>query len=168
MRGSGKTVVGEALAARLSWPRVDTDEVIEKQADASIAEIFAAEGEAGFRKREREVVAALAPTTPTIVSVGGGAVLDSNNRCHLARIGNVAWLYSSVSVLWQRVSADRRSAAMRPALLAGGGRDELEALLEAREPLYRAVAERTVDTSRLTPAEAAEIIAEWLRSLSDA
>ena len=82
-RGSGKTVVGRLLAERRGWTFVDTDALIEAQAGISIAEIFAAEGEAGFRAREERVIARVAADRRRVLSVGGGAVLRQENVAQL-------------------------------------------------------------------------------------
>src|SRR3954471_7938685 len=70
---SGKTTVGRLLAERLEWAFVDLDEVIEEAAGKTVPEIFAAEGEAGFRKRETDAVRAVAQRRKTVVATGGGA-----------------------------------------------------------------------------------------------
>ena len=78
-RGSGKTSVGRLLADRLGWAFVDTDDLIESQAGTSIADIFATEGEAGFRAREREAIAKATQDARRVIAVGGGAVTDRRN-----------------------------------------------------------------------------------------
>ena len=71
-RGSGKTTVGRALAARHGGTYVDTDETISERTGKSIATIFAEEGEGGFRRREHEAIARVVSAAPTVISVGGG------------------------------------------------------------------------------------------------
>jgi len=88
--GSGKSAVGRRLAARHGAPFVDVDQAIERAAGASIPEIFAAEGEAGFRARERAAIAALGPPgegrgITRVIAPGGGSVVDPRNRWHLFR-----------------------------------------------------------------------------------
>src|SRR5262249_52480143 len=79
-RGSGKTTVAPALADRLGWEWADADAILEQAAGASIREIFAAEGEAGFRRRERETLIGLFARDRLVLAAGGGAVLDSDTR----------------------------------------------------------------------------------------
>ena len=74
-RGSGKSSLAEALAARLGWKSVDADTVIEQEAGCTIREIFATEGEPGFRRRERDVLQRLLVRDDVVVAAGGGAVV---------------------------------------------------------------------------------------------
>jgi len=164
MRGSGKTTVGRALAGLLGGTFVDTDERVAACAGMTIAEVFDTEGESGFRHREREVVAALATANPAVVSVGGGAVLDSSNRETLRRLGYVVWLIAEPDVLWSRIQSDDRTAAMRPALTDFTGRDEIAHVLRTRESLYREAADFTIDTAQVAPDEVARAVLEWVKS----
>ncbi|HEY2253705.1 MAG TPA: shikimate kinase, partial [Planctomycetaceae bacterium] len=74
-RGSGKTTVAQSLAARLGWSWIDADAVIEDAAGCTIKEIFAAEGESGFRDRERRALAELLTRDKLVLAAGGGAIL---------------------------------------------------------------------------------------------
>jgi shikimate kinase len=141
--GAGKSRVGRALAERLGWTFLDTDVLVEKGAGMKIAEIFAREGEAGFRAREREVLAAL-PDRACVVALGGGAIVAEENRALLRGKGTLVWLDARPETLVERIGA----GAERP-LLAGLDREariaKLGALREAREPAY-ASARLRVDT----------------------
>ncbi len=138
--GSGKSAVGRRLAGRHGATFIDLDEVIEREAGATIPEIFAAEGEAGFRARERAAVAALGPADPSpalvrVISTGGGAVLDPRNRWALYRGRVAVWLDARPEVLAQRL---RRSPNVRPLVQ---GRDPLGTIRDlgaARAPFYGA------------------------------
>ena len=79
-RGSGKTSVGKRLGQRLFLPVIDLDDRIEAAADMSIREIFAHEGEAGFRDRESAALRVAGVELPSVVSLGGGAILREENR----------------------------------------------------------------------------------------
>jgi shikimate kinase/3-dehydroquinate synthase len=125
--GSGKSAVGRRLAARHGAPFVDIDQAIEKSAGASIPEIFAAEGEAGFRERERAAIAALGPPgdgegVTRVIAPGGGSIVDPRNRWHLFRGRRAIWLDARPEVLTQRL---RRSPNVRPLL---SGYDPLRAV----------------------------------------
>ena len=157
-RGSGKSTVAEALAARLGWDWIDADAAIEEAAGRTIREIFDAEGEAGFRRRERQTLAALLGRDRLVVAAGGGAVLDSQTRSDMKSAGPVVWLQASLPVLAKRIAGDPTTAARRPNL-AGGGTEEIARLLAEREPLYRDCASHSVFTDALTTAEIAERIA---------
>ena len=87
-RGSGKSVVGRAMAQRLELAFIDTDEEIESRDGRAIAEIFAEESEAGFRDLEREMIAELSGRDSVIIAAGGGAVVrcrPANPLCHMYR-----------------------------------------------------------------------------------
>ncbi|MEX1095209.1 MAG: shikimate kinase [Planctomycetales bacterium] len=164
-RGSGKSSVAAPLAARLGWEWIDADAEIEARAGMSIRDIFAAEGEAGFRRRERDTMHDLLGRDDLVIAAGGGAVLDQATRFEMQAAGPVIWLRAPVEMLEQRIAADATTAARRPDLTAGGGREEIERLLAEREPLYRAVATGTVDTEGLTVEEIVETVHDALRPL---
>ena len=160
-RGSGKTTVGRALAARLGWAFLDADERIESAAGMSIKDIFAAEGEAGFRDRESAVLAHLCRLTQTVVATGGGVVLRPANR-ELLHAGFVTWLTASPETLSLRIQSDPTTTTRRPNLTAAGGVTEVRAMLAVREPHYRESADFVVDAERLSPEAASDaILAAW-------
>ena len=154
-RGCGKTTVGRELAGLIGGTHVDTDELTTQQAGRSIAEIFATEGEAGFRRREAEVVAQVFASPPDVVSVGGGAVLGEANVTAIRAAATVVWLTAPAEVLWQRISADSSTDATRPPLTDQPGLDEVKRLLDERTPLYSRVSDHKVDTTGRTPREVA-------------
>jgi shikimate kinase len=161
-RGTGKTTVGRLLADRLGWPFADVDDRVEAVAGRSVADIFAAEGEAGFRAREAAAIADLAARTGCVIATGGGAVLREANRQLLRARGFVVWLTAPPAVLWARLRADPATAARRPNLTAAGGEDEVKALVAAREPIYREVAHFATPTDALSPeAVATAILTAW-------
>ncbi|MFI5199018.1 MAG: bifunctional shikimate kinase/3-dehydroquinate synthase [Candidatus Limnocylindrales bacterium] len=136
--GSGKTAVGRRMAARHDARFIDLDATIEASAGMAIAELFEAEGEAGFRARERIAVAGLgrpdpAPALRRVIATGGGAVVDPANRWALYRDRRVAWLNGPPEVLAQRL---RNSPNPRPLLQ---GRDPVGAIRDLavkRERFY--------------------------------
>lgn len=155
-RGSGKSSVGAVVAARLGRPFFDADTVLEADAGMSIRDIFAAEGEGGFRDRESATLRKLAGGSPAVIATGGGVILRAENREVVRTTGTVVWLNAPAELLWNRISFDPTTAARRPNL-AGGGLDEVKGLLAVREPLYAATAHAVVDASR-SPEEVAEAI----------
>jgi shikimate kinase len=160
-RGSGKTTVGGVLARRLGWDFFDADTVLEAQHGKTIKDIFAAEGEPGFRDKESAILADLCRRSDAVIATGGGVVLREANRDLLRRSGFVAWLSADARALWARIQDDPATAARRPAL-AGGGLAEVEQLLAARERLYRASADVEVPVAGLSPEQAADaILAAW-------
>lgn len=162
-RGSGKTSVGAAVATRLGRPFLDADIVLEADAGRSIRDIFASEGEAGFRDREAATVRTLAAGGEAVIATGGGVILRTENRELLRATGFVVWLDAPAELLWDRISIDPTTAARRPNL-AGGGLDEVRALLAVREPLYAATAHAVVDASRSPDEVAGDILRAWTSS----
>ena len=138
--GSGKSAVGRRLASRHGATFVDIDEVIEREAGRRVPEIFAEEGEAGFRARERAAIASLgpadeAPELRRVLAPGGGAIVEPRNRWTLFRGRVPVWLDGRPEVLAQRL---RRSPNVRPLVT---GRDSIRALRDltaARSRFYGA------------------------------
>ncbi|SEN66953.1 shikimate kinase [Loktanella fryxellensis] len=132
MMGSGKTAVGRALGQRLSVPFLDSDAEIETAAHASIAEIFARDGEPFFRRRESEVIGRLLAGPPCILSTGGGAYLAARNRDAIAAHGVAVWLNAPLDLLWERV----RHKDSRPLLRTTDPRATLAQIHADRTPVY--------------------------------
>jgi shikimate kinase len=120
----------------------DSDREIEKRTGVDIPLIFELEGEQGFRKRERLIIDELTRLPNIVLATGGGAILDPENRRHLAERGLVIYLHASVSQQLARTRCDRN----RPLLQTENPRQRLEELMQARDPIYREIAELVVDT----------------------
>ena len=101
--GTGKTVVGREVAQRLGWPFVDMDAEIERRAGKPIARIFVEEGEATFRRMERELCHELAARQELVIATGGGALIPDENREILSANGLVVCLTCEVSELLHRM-----------------------------------------------------------------
>jgi shikimate kinase len=140
--GAGKTAIGRELARQLGLEFVDADQEIERRTGADIALIFEKEGEAGFRKREREVIAELTQREGVVLATGGGAVLDLANREALKSRGFVIYLKASIGAQAARTAQNRN----RPLLETEDRQARLQQLFEVRAPLYEGLAELTVDT----------------------
>jgi shikimate kinase len=143
MMGVGKSTVGRRLAEAWSWPFVDTDDEIERRAGRTVAELFAAVGEDGFRRLESDVLAdLLAADDPHVISCGGGVVNQPDNRDALGRRATVVWLTAPEDVLVRRLGAGRE----RP-LLGDRPGSTLAKLMDERRPFYEEAADHVVDTT---------------------
>lgn len=159
-RGSGKTTVGKIIAEQLSLTFVDTDDLIVASSGLPIHEIFARQGESRFRDLESIALEQALSMPRSVVSTGGGIIVREQNRVALRQFGRqVVYLYASAATLHARIAGDANSAANRPHLTAlGGGLEEVQHLLEIRDPLYREVASVIVDVTILPPSEIAQAI----------
>ena len=158
--GAGKSTIGKLLAAQLQLPFADSDKVLEERTGADIPWIFDVEGEAGFRRRESEVLRDLCAGPTQVVATGGGIVLLEENRQLLSQQGQVVYLQASVEQLLERTSKNSN----RPLLQVAYPRARIVELVEERDPLYRQVADIVCDTDFCTPKQAAQIVAERLMS----
>jgi shikimate kinase len=158
--GAGKSSVGRRLAGHFGLRCVDLDAAIEDHTGASVATIFEIEGEAGFRRRESDLLAELTLQEGIVLATGGGAVLAPDNRKLMRQRGFVVWLQASVEQQLARLARDRQ----RPLLDAPDRRERLEQLARERDPLYRALADFAVAGGDETCQHAAQRIAALLES----
>jgi shikimate kinase len=140
--GAGKTTVGKRLADQRAMPFVDSDQEIEARCGVDIAYIFEKEGELGFRRRERQVIAELTARCNIVLATGGGAVVDPENRQNLAGRGFVVYLHATVEQQMLRTAHCQN----RPLLQASNRREVLEQLMQQRDPLYREIADLVLDS----------------------
>ena len=148
LMGSGKSTIGRRLADELGRPFVDADDVVVERAGRPIAAIFAADGEAEFRRIEAAVLAdLLGGDEPHVIATGGGAVLDAATCAVLAERAEVVWLRGSPRTLALRLGDD----ATRP-LLGDDPEAALERLEGQRRERYEAVADVVVDVDDLDAA----------------
>jgi shikimate kinase len=153
--GAGKSAVGRQLGRLLHLEFMDTDDEIEARTGVDIPFIFEKEGEEGFREREARVIDDLTRKEGLVLATGGGAVINAENRSHLGARGFVIYLYTSVDQQLSRTNRGRQ----RPLLETGDPRKILSELMEHRDPLYREVADLTIDTDgRKVKAVANEIL----------
>jgi shikimate kinase len=145
--GVGKSTVGAGLARKLGRVFIDTDQEVERKAGRTIPEIFAAEGEAHFRRVEAEVVRAAA-IDGAVVALGGGAVAQPGAIEQLLEAGEVIHLQVEPALLLTRVG-DSQSRPLLEGLDTAGRLEKLTSLLEERLPFYRR-ARITVDASGTT------------------
>jgi shikimate kinase len=157
MMGSGKTTVGELAALRLGWPHLDSDAEVVAATGHTVPEIFASQGEQAFREAESAALARAVQVEPVVVSVAGGAVLDSDNRRLIRTSGTVVLLRAEVGTLADRIG----DGAGRP-LLDGDTEQALAELDAVRRLLYMQLADAVVDVDDKTPEQVAEAVVGML------
>jgi len=157
-RGTGKTAVGRVLAQRLGREFIDADEYLEKEADKTIAQIFAEGGEAAFREMEREIIRELSSRDGIILAAGGGAVLDGRNVASLKKNGIIFLLEADASAIERRLTSDEKTNSQRPPLTDKSFREEIRNLLKSRKPYYEKAADHKINTSSLSTREVVEEI----------
>lgn len=148
MPGCGKSSVGRALAAALGRPFIDADEEIVRRAGCSIPEIFAAQGEAGFRRAESAALADLGKQSGIVLATGGGCITRTENYPSLHQNGRIVWLTRDLSLL----PTDGRPMSQA---------NPLEALWEKRKALYEQFSDIKIANDR-TISECVNAIEEAL------
>ena len=160
LMGCGKSSVGRIVAHMLGFQFVDTDHLLIEAAGCSIPEIFAREGEAGFRARESAVLRRLLGRRHCVIATGGGIVTQARNRPLLRHLGFLTWLEADPALLARRTAANND----RPLLRDGEPPEQkLRRLLEERGPLYRELADLRIQTDDLSQQESAYGVAESAR-----
>ncbi|HXC67815.1 MAG TPA: shikimate kinase [Nitrospiraceae bacterium] len=142
-RGTGKSTVGQLLAARLGRELVSTDAEIIKRAKRTIPEIVTQEGWEYFRNLESDICRELASRDKLVIDTGGGAILRTQNVEALKKNGTVFWLTASIETIGKRIGGDDQ----RPSLTGGKSFvDEIGDVLRERTPNYQTAADHTIVT----------------------
>lgn len=163
-RGTGKTTIGKMLSQRLGMEFIDADEYLEGKKGKSIKDIFSEGGEKLFREIEMQVIAELCLCNDRVIATGGGVVLREENIRQLRRCGVIVLLEAGADTIYKRIRGDGTSQQRRPGLTDRGEYQEIEYLLEFRKPLYDKVADFVLDTTRVSPGDAANKIITFLRA----
>ncbi|NMA04040.1 MAG: AAA family ATPase [Clostridiales bacterium] len=156
--GSGKTSVGTELSTLLQMDYIDTDDIITENSGMSINEIFSAYGETRFRNLETKAIESLQDFRNTIISCGGGVVLNPKNVDLLKNNGRIVWLKVSPKEVYNRLSGDDN----RPLLKDNFTMEKLSQILEDRLPLYENAGDIIIDTDGKNVQEIAKEIVEGL------
>lgn len=157
--GSGKTTIGKQLAKMLKLPFYDADLEIESRTGVAIAWIFDLEGEAGFRRRESQIIDTLTQEDKIILATGGGVILKPENRQFLMSRGYVIYLKVSLEEQFRRIEKSNN----RPLLETDDRMTKLIKLAKEREPLYQEVADFSIDTDKLTISKILQNIVEHIQ-----
>ena len=149
MPASGKTTIGNLLIKELpDYTLIDTDSLIEKTEGMMITEIFSKYGEDYFRSLEHDAIKMVCSGNKKIISIGGGAFENADNRITLLNFGKVFYLKSDLDILYCRISED----TTRPLLQQKNPKEILKKLLEKREENYNK-ADYIIDTSFMNEKE---------------
>ena len=161
--GTGKSTVGRAVAHKLGFGLLDSDHEIERQRGQTIPEIFASEGEPAFRALEREFIERGHPAERTVVSCGGGLVVQPGMLSLLKNRGVVVCLHASIETILARTSRHQH----RPLLLAENPEERIRTLYTAREPVYKQSGTVILTDARPLHDVAAHVMRAWRRDAMD-
>ena len=159
--GSGKTTIGSLLAEKLGLAFRDTDHLIEEREEKPVSQIFLDQGEDAFRAIEKRVLREELLTDGTVLSLGGGAPISMDAQSALRAIAShIIFLDISLSTVAPRIGFNRD----RP-LLLNNPRGQWQTLMEARRPIYEAIADATINVDDKSEEE---IVTIALSSLEEA
>lgn len=144
MPGCGKSTVGKLLSTQLGKTFVDADAVIESTFSKSIPDIFAEEGESGFRKKETAVLQELGKKSSLVIATGGGCITKEQNFSLLHQNGTIFWLQRELDVL----PTDGRPLSQA---------NKLTDLYRIRKPMYEAFADHSIDNNTAPEASVKQI-----------
>lgn len=159
LMGSGKSTVGRMVAQSLGFAFADTDHLIIDAAGRTIPEIFATEGEDGFRMRETAALRSLIGRDGLVIATGGGIVTRPENVPLLKQLGFVVWLSADPNVLHRRTAHSHD----RPLLKNPDPAGTLRKLHDSRSPLYEQASDMRINTDDFSPQDVAYGVAETAR-----
>lgn len=161
--GTGKTTVGRAVAHKLGFLALDSDHEIERLQGKTIPDIFAQDGEAAFRKMERDFVENGHPAQRTLVACGGGLVVQPGMLALLKTKGVVVCLHASLETILARTARHRN----RPLLAVENPEERIRTLYAAREPIYKESGTVILTDSRPLHDVIAHVVRAWRRDAID-
>ena len=166
--GTGKSAVGVEVARLLGWSFLDIDEEIARGEGKSIVEIFANQGEDGFRRLERSALEKACQRERCVIATGGGVVIDPRNRQLIEDCGIVVCLEASPETIYRRLNEQEGpELIVRPLLSSSDPLEHIRSLKAQRQASY-ALAHWTVHTDSLDADEVAqEVVRAWRRLCND-
>ncbi|MFX0020601.1 MAG: shikimate kinase [Promethearchaeota archaeon] len=143
---TGKTLIGKELVKQLGndYQFIETDQMVVKMAGKSIIKIFKEEGEPIFRRYEKDACKKVSNLRKAVVSCGGGVVLNETNIRNLRKNYHIVLLTATTDEIYNRIMMNGKKK--RPLVDKENPKKEIENILQYREPLYRSVADITIDT----------------------
>ena len=167
-RASGKTTIGKLLARELNLDFVDIDHrIMARYGNLSVAEIWEQFGEPSYRETECDVTEQACAGCNQVIALGGGTPMQARAFAALeaAQDATHFFLHAAAETLYARSQIDAANAANRPSLTSiGGGLDEVRHMLAQREPVYKKLADHTIDVDHQSLAAAAAEIARIAKS----
>lgn len=154
---SGKSRVGAALAKKLGWPHIDTDEMIRKDVGSSIADIIVSQGESAFREIENKAVGLVSSLNKTVISTGGGVPTSDANMKMLSSQGQLIWLKVSPETVLKRAG----NLKSRPLINSNDPLSSIRRLMSEREKFY-SQAPYSLSVDGLVPHQLADKIIEMV------
>jgi shikimate kinase len=161
--GTGKTTVGRAVAQRLGFACLDSDHEIERLRGRTISELFATEGEAAFRRLEREFIERGHPAERTVVACGGGLVIQPGLLEHLRERGVVICLHASLETILARAVRQNN----RPLLQVDDPAERVRVLFAERDPIYRRTGTLVLTDGRPLREVVAHVLRVWHREAAE-
>jgi len=157
-RGTGKSTISRLLSRRFDKKLISTDEEIEKKARMGIDKYVKKFGWERFREIETEVVEYISDFDECVFDTGGGIVMRNENIINLKKGSLIVLLTADIKTLTERLKKSKR-----PALTKKDYLEEIKDVLQEREQRYKNAADYTIDTSRLNPEEACDLIAHYVQ-----
>jgi shikimate kinase len=161
--GTGKSTVGRAVAQKLGFALLDSDHEIERQQGKTIPDIFAQDGEPAFRAMEREFILRGHPVQRTVISCGGGLVVQPGMLALLKERGVVVCLHASIETILARTARQRN----RPLLEVADPDARVRTLFAQREPIYRQSGTLILTDGRPLTDITAHVMRAWRRDAAD-
>ena len=162
MMGAGKTTIGKSLANHLDKTFIDSDHEIQKRTGVKIPIIFEIEGEAGFRKRETDMLRELLKIDNIVLATGGGIIINEENRKLIKEKGTIIYLRATVNDLLNRTRHDKN----RPLLQTTDPQAKLTDLYDQRDPIYCEAAHIVVESGNLSVHQMVKYLTQKLDSLT--
>ncbi len=164
-RATGKSSVGKLLAQRLSFQFLDMDLEIENREGDTIYKMVNDKGWDYFRAAEKQLLTELIDKDNLVIGSGGGAILHQNVWPSLMNTGYVVWLRADNDVICHRLLADEKTSTQRPSLTNNTTINEVETVMQEREPLYRKFCHCDLDTGIISIEEAASVIEKYFTNI---